>query len=461
MTVTQLRTATWAFGGALALIYFAGFVPTAYFRFDDFWQLRGSAAQPLDLAHLLSTANEADGRWNPGMRLSLWLLGALVGVQQAWPYYVVLFAAHTTNILLSVAIAGRLGVDATGRWATAFVGVAAVNLTAYSVTSIFLLHGVLSIGFALAAVLAATGYAHDRRPWRLGVIVGATFAGLACKEYAIISPLLAAAALLTIARRKDFRLWAAIVLAYGLAGALFAATQLTLGLPLIPPGGRYTFTSVGNVARTAAWYAANTLVWLLVPAVMAFRAERRAAVRALCVAAAWVVAPLLPVLVLPWLSPGHLYLVTFSVGIAAGLLISRAGDAASALWRLWMACALLVVSTVVTIAVRHEMHRWGPITRQVIADWHAQRAPGDRRVVWFDADNGGSYGGLARLIGPGIRLRDALAVSGAVVDDAAICIDVVVGPPYQPRPGDALFLNEGGRLRRVETPPFPHATCMP
>jgi len=465
VTARYLRTASLLCAAALAGLYLLAFLPSAWFRFDDFWQLNASAGRSVPLLDAITTANEADGRWNPGMRLLLRMIAAVSGLERAWPFHLALVGAHAINVYLSVRIAAVLGADARGRWATAFVATAALNLSAYSLVSVFLLHGVVALSFALAAVLSAARYAQDGKTWRLAAAAGATLAGLLCKEYAIVAPLLAAVAVAAAApgARPRMAMWVRVVAAFAVAGAAFACLQWLAGAPLIPARGRYASVAVRDAGRTLAWNLAHVAVWLALPAYLAWRGpDRRAALRALAIASALVLVAMLPTLALPWRSPGHLYLFLFSTAAGAGLLTSASSPAPSAFRHVWMAAAAAVVTTVLVMAARHQILSWGPLTRQAIADWQAQRQPDDRRVVWFDADYLAPYGGLADLIGPGIRLREALEMTtGETFESAAICIPIVVGERYVAQPGDALFVHEHGRLRRVAEPYFAHATCLP
>jgi len=464
VTARYLRTASLLFAAALTGVYVLAFLPGAWFRFDDFWQLHASVVERGPLIAILTAPNEADGRWNPGMRLLLRGIAAASGLERAWPFYLALAGAHAINVYLSARITAVLGAGARGPWATAFVAIAAINLSAYSLVSVFLLHGVAAVSFALAAVLSAARYAQDGKTWRLAAAAGATLAGLLCKEYAIVAPLLAAVAVAAVpGRPRGLAVWVRVVAAFAVAGAAFVLLQWLAGVPLIPAGGRYSTVAVRDAGRTLAWNLAHVSVWLALPAYMAWRGpDRRAALRAMLLASALTLVPMLPTLLLPWRSPGHLYLFLFSTAAAAGLLIAASATPASTLRHLWMIVAAAVVAAVVLISARHQILSWGPLTRQALADWQAQRRPDDGRVVWFDADYRAPYGGLADLIGPGIRLREALEMTtGEPIDAAVICIPIVVGERYVPQPGDALFVHAHGRLRRIAQPYFDRATCLP
>lgn len=464
MPARYLRTASLLFAAALTGVYGLAFLPAAWFRFDDFWQLNASVVERGSLITILTAPNEADGRWNPGMRALLRGIAAASGLERAWPFYLALIGAHAINVYLSARIAAVLGAGARGQWAAAFVAIAAINLSAYSLVSVFLLHGVAALSFALAAVLSAARYAQDGKTWRLAVAAAATVAGLLCKEYAIVAPLLAAVAVAAApGRRPGLAVWVRVVTAFAVAGVAFALLQWLAGAPLIPARGRYSSVAIHDAGRTLAWNLAHVSVWLALPAYMAWRGpDRRAALRALLIASALVLVPMLPTLLLPWRSPGHLYLFLFSTAAGAGLLIAASVPSPSMVRHLWMLVAAAVVAAVLLVSGRHQILSWGPLTRQALADWHAQRRPEDKRVVWFDAEYLAPYGGLADLIGPGIRLREALEMTtGEQIDAAAICIPIVVGERYVAQPGDALFVHERGRLRRLAQPYFVHATCLP
>lgn len=463
MTAGRLRMLTVLTGAALLSTYLFVFLPGAFFRFDDFWQLNTSVVHAPGFPGLLTSANEADGRWNPGMRLTLWLIGRVAGVEKPWLFYLALVAVHATNIALAVRLARLLGADARGRWVTALVGIAALNLTLYSVMSIFLLHGVLAMTCALLAVIAAVQYGLDRRWPRLVACAAATWVGLLCKEYAVAAPLMAVAAIFAISpmRRPDVRLWAAVVAAFAAGGLAFAGAQILLELPLVPASGRYSSLDGPNALRTFATIVMHVAAWLVVPLVMAWRRLPRArAVRLSAVAVALALGPTLPLLMLSWLSPGHLYMVFPGTAAGAGVLLTASAPS-SRLWYAWLAGALAVVIASGAVLARYQPLQWGPITQQVFDDWKSLREPGDERVIWFDGENAAPYGGFARLIGPGIRLREGLEMlTGEEIPDAAVCIDVVVGPAYVFQEGDALFFHRDGRLTRIDAPPF-RATCLP
>lgn len=464
MTTRRLWWLTAVLAASLAAVYALVFLPGAWFRFDDFWQLNSSAVHAPPLLRMLTSANEADGRWQPGMRLIMWALGGAAGVDRAWPFYLAVLAGHAINTAMAVRLARLWGADAAARAASALIAVVGLNFSAFTIVSVCLLHNVVATTFILAAVASALAYWQRARRRSLIACVAFTLAGLLFREIAVVAPLLAVVCILTSAaapRHVFDRRWTAIVAAFAVAGAGFLALSWLAGISIVPARGRYDFKAGAHVFRNLLYIAAHVTVWIAVPiAVLVGRGRMAAARQPVALAAGWAVVAMLPTLFLTWRSPGHLYLVLFGVAVAGGSLWTAA-DARRHVAAIGLAVmAAVVFAGVAGIAAQRDVLRWGPITKHVLDDWLQQRAPGDVRVIVFDADDGLPYGGLARLIGPGIRLREALEVaSREQVADAAICVTMVIGPPYTAEPGDALFLHEGGRLRRMAAPPF-RATCM-
>jgi hypothetical protein len=255
--------------------------------------------------------------------------------------------------------------------------------------------------------------------------------------------------------------WPRLALVTAAAALGFAGLMAFAGVSAVPAAGRYQLTVGIHTVRHLAVLLAHVAIWLAIPMLRRGAAGRGSSRDAILLATGWAVASVLPTLLLTWQSPGHLYLALFGTALAAGPVWADRAEGSRIADAALPAIAVLVFAAAAGFAVSRGLLRWGPITRQVLTDWQALRQPGDRRVVIFDADNAAWHQGLARLLGPGIRLREALKlVSREPLADATICIDLVEGPPYAPQQGDALFLNSGGRLRRVPAAPF-RAYCLP
>lgn len=447
----------------LAALYLLVFLPGAWFRFDDFWQLNGTAVNVLPIGDLLTQPNTADGRWNPGMRLTMRVVGAVSGGERAWPFYLALLAGHALNIFLTVRIARVLGGTPRTQAITAFVAIAGLNFSLFTLVTIALLYSVICTAWMLAAMLAALRYFHGGR-WRHAVLCSVcTLAALCFREIAVVTPLLCALLLALYGgdMRAERRRWAVLALAFAAAAAGFVALASAAGASIVPEAGRYRLSVGWHTVRHVVVLAAHTAIWLAIPLAAGGLRGLRSARREIVLAAAWALLSVFPTLFLTWQSPGHLYLALAGVALAAGRLWASLGERSRIAAVGLPLVAVLVLAVAATLAARRDILRWGAINRQVLADWQMLRRPGDARVVIFDNDNGVRNRGLARLIGPGIRLRDALRLaSKQPIASATICIDLIEGPPYAPQPGDALFVHEGGRLQRVNAPPFT-AYCLP
>lgn len=448
----------------LVALYVLVFLPGAWFRFDDFWQLNGTAVNVLPLGDLLTEPNAADGRWNPGMRLALRAVGAISGVDRAWPFYLALLAGHALNVFLTVRIARALGGPPRAQAITAFVAIAGLNFSLFTLVTIALLYSVICTAWMLAAMLAALRYVRGGGWWYAAICGTCTLAALCFREIAVVTPLLCAL-LLTLYGAGNVRLerrrLTGLTLAFAAGGAGFLVLASVAGASIVPEAGRYRLSVGWHTVRHLAVLAAHTAIWLLVPIVAGGLRNLRMARREIALAGCWAVLSVLPTLFLTWQSPGHLYLALSGAALAAGRVWASLGERSRITAVALPLVAVLVLAVAATLAARRDMLRWGAINRQVLADWQLLRRPGDERVVIFDNDNGVRNRGLARLIGPGIRLRDALRLaSGQPIEAATICIDLIEGPPYAHERGDALFVHDDGRLQRVTAPPF-KAYCLP
>ncbi len=464
MQIRQLRLIVWIAGALLAGAYAVLFLPGAWFRFDDFWQLNGTAVNVLPLGDLLTQPNAADGRWNPGMRLVLRAIGALSGIERAWPFYLALLAGHALNVFLTVRLARALGGPPRTQAITAFVAIAGLNFSLFTLVTIALLYSVICTAWMLAAMLAALRYVRGGRWWHAALCGTCTLIALCLREIAVVTPLLCALLLALYGgagTRVDRRRWTGLALAFATAAAGLLILAIVAGISLLPEAGRYRLSVGWHSARHLAVLAGHAAIWLAIPLMAGGVRTLRMARREIVLAAGWAVLSVLPTLLLTWQSPGHLYVALFGTALAAGRLWASLGERSRITALALPVVAALVLAVAATFAARRDILRWGPINRQVLADWQMLRRPGDARVVIFDSDNGVRNRGLARLIGPGIRLRDALRlVSREPIEAATICIDLIEGPPYAPEPGDALFEHRDGRLRRVTAPPF-KAYCLP
>jgi hypothetical protein len=465
VTTRRLAVSAAVAGAILVAAYVSLFLPGAYFRFDDFHQITESASAFVDLRAILTTTNEADGRWNPGMRLALRGVAAVGGLDRAWPFYAALLIGHALNILLIVRIASALGASRRVQAATAFIAIAGLNFSLFTLVTIALLFSVLCTAWMLAAVLAAVRYARGGGGWYAAACIGCTVAALCFREIAVVTPLLSALVLVVAgvgaAPRLDMRRWLGLGAAFAAAAVIFFALATLAGATLVPDSGRYQFSLGLHTARHIVVLGAHVAVWIAVPLL----ARRRVALRVfrddLALAAGWAILSVLPTLLLTWQSPGHLYLALFGTALAGGRMWASLDErSAPAAFGLPLVAALVCIGAAGVVTQR-QILAWGPMTRQILTDWQSLRRPADERVIIFDADNDAPYHGVVRLIGPGIRLREALTLfSRARVARASICIDVIVGPPYVAEPGDALFVNDNARLHRVDAPPF-KAYCLP
>ena len=466
MTTHRLAVSAAVAAAILLAAYVSLFLPGAYFRFDDFHQITGSAGAFIDLPAMLTSPNEADGRWNPGMRLALRGIAAVAGLDRAWPFYTALLLGHALNILLIVRIASALGASRRAQAATVFIAIAGLNFSMFTLVTIALLFSVLCTTWMLAAVLGAVRYARGGGWAYAAACAGCTAAALCFREIAVVTPLLSGLVLAVYASgagpRVDLRRWIGLGLAFAAAAVIFLALAMLAGATLVPESGRYRFSIGLHTARHLVVLGAHVGVWLAVPLVARGRQATHLFRDDLALATGWAILSVLPTLLLTWQSPGHLYLALFGTALAGGRmwasLDERSRTAAIGL----PVVAALVFAGAAGLAARHQMLQWGPMTRQILTDWQGLRRAGDARVIIFDADNDAPYHGVVRLIGPGIRLREALRLfSREPIARASICIDVIVGPPYVAEPGDALFLHSGGRLTRVDAPPLTGTTCLP
>ena len=465
MTDRRLAMSAGVTAAVLLAVYVSLFLPGAYFRFDDFHQITESAGAFIDLPAILTTPNEADGRWNPGMRLVLRGIAAAAGLERAWPFYAALLLGHALNILLLLRIAAALGASRRAKAATAFIAIAGLNFSMFTLVTIALLFSVLCTSWMLAAALAAVRYARGGRWWYAAACAGCTAAALCFREIAVVTPLLIVLLLAVYGSATgmsvDRRRGVGLAIAFGIAAAIFLGLAAFAGAAIVPETGRYKFAVGLHTARHLLVLGAHVGVWLAVPFIAIGLRAPRLFRDDLLLASGWAILSVLPTLLLTWQSPGHLYLALFGTALAGGrmwaALDERSRVAAAGL----PVVALLVFAGAAGLAAQRQILQWGPITRQVLADWQGMRRPDDGRVIFFDADNDAPYHGVVRLIGPGIRLREALRfASREPIARASICIDVIVGPPYVAEEGDALFVHDDGRLQRVDAPPF-KAYCLP
>ncbi|MBA3949783.1 MAG: hypothetical protein H0X44_07550 [Acidobacteria bacterium] len=438
-------TLTW-----VALVFAFGGI-----HFDDFVNLHESrGATAMSAEEWLKPAS--DGRWQPLKRLAYDALARTAGLT-FWPYALALAAGHLLTAW-GIASAGRaIWPEAAGGRLAGLIALASLNLSAYSLANAGTLHGILSVALSVWAVSSALHGARAKRylDARLVLSVIATIAACLYKETGVTTPALAAYGLWLASRGRQIARLEMLraIGAPALGVAAYFLLRFALDIGLFPSHGRYSaggrgfsITNLVVVLAGVAPWAATALMGSIKNATQSGRAVELVAMGAAAVAMA------LPSLLLPWTSPNFWYATVPVVGLGTAALLLRATRPARAFSALSLLMAVVLVACT-GAAWRAGAHHWGPYSKASVTHWRTFPRQGGR-VVWFDRDNGASYGGLYRTIGPGDRLAHALRVAtGDPSIEAVACIDLLVGPPCTVREGDEIYMHSRGRLERLLTPP--------
>lgn len=424
-------------------------------HFDDFVNLHESTgAMSMSAEEWRKPA--ADGRWQPLKRLVYDAVARAAGLT-FWPYALALGTAHLLTAW-GTATAGRaIWPESEGGRVAGLIALASLNLSAYSLANTATLHGIVSVALSVWGAARALQAPRGRlfADWRFVFSAFATFAACLFKETAVTTPALAAYGLWLASRRGPISR-TRMLRAIGAPAAGVAAyfiLRFALDIDLFPTRGRYSAGGRGFSLANLAIVLLSMAPWAV--AVLAGSSRWRAWQAYgldLAMMSAAAVAMALPSLLLTWTSPNFWYATVPVVGLGTAEMLRRATRPARACTALaLLMIAMLLVCT--AAAWRAGAHHWGAYSKAAITHWMTFPRQGGR-VVWFDRDNGQSYGGLYRTIGPGERLADALRVAtGDFAIEAQACIDLLVGPPCDVREGDELYLHSRGRLERIAAPP--------
>jgi hypothetical protein len=442
-----LGAAAGAFTLWMALVALSGGL-----HFDDFISI-GESRGALSLEGWTATA--ADGRWQPLKRATFDLIARAAGLT-FWPYALALAAAHLLTAAAAAFAARAIWPGGTAGTLAGLAVLASLNLSAYSLATVGTLHGILSVAFGLWSVAfalrAALAPAGEARFLAFSSIMA--LAACLYKETGVTTPVLALYGMWLAARERSV---SPTTLAKAVAGpaaglALYFLLRLVIDVPLVPERSRYSLGGIRPLFLNAAVVVMNVLPWAAAAALARIANRRRGVLPELLMMMAAALALTFPSLLLSWSSPNFWYAAVPAVALGGVGLLRRSDRLPTGLSAL-AALTLVVFIGVTAAGWISGAHRWGPYAESSLRHWTTFPREGGR-IIWFDADSRARYGGLARTIGPGARLTYALRLtSGDPSIKALACISILVGPPCIARPGDELYVHEGGRLERVDVPP--------